>query len=157
MKALIGQLLDYNQIDEFSHFLINQSVQSTITLLNQNNIERHNYVIEYLEWLLINPKSILKLNLSQIGPLTSTLRILAKTQPSLNEKSLNLLNILKNLSDQKSFGETKKENETALYKDINYFLYQQNENIDIIQSLQCLKLKVSQYSHSICFNKCIKL
>ncbi|XP_026809071.1 serine-protein kinase ATM isoform X1 [Rhopalosiphum maidis] len=142
MKALIGQLLDYNQIDDFSHFLINQSIQSTITLLNQNNIERHSYVIEYLEWLLINPKSVLKLNLSQIGPLTSTLRTLAKMQPSLNEKSLNLLNILKNLSDQNIFCETKKENETALYKDINYFLYQQNENIDIIQSLQCLKLKL---------------
>ncbi|CAH1736405.1 unnamed protein product, partial [Aphis gossypii] len=142
MKALIGQLLDYNQIDEFSHFLINQSILSTITLLNQNNIERHNYVIEYLEWLLMNPKSILKLNTSQIGPLISTLRSLAKKLPSSNEKLLNLLNILKNFSDQNIFCETNKENETALYKDINYFLYQQNENIDIIKSLQCLKLKL---------------
>lgn len=143
MKALIGQLLDYNQIDEFTHFLINQSVQSIITLLNQNNIERHKYVIEYLEWLLINPKSILKLNTSQIGPLISTLRLLAKKLPSSNEKLLNLLNILKNFSDQNIFCETNKINKTALYKDINYFLYQQNENIDIIQSLQRLKLKVS--------------
>ncbi|KAE9539511.1 hypothetical protein AGLY_004763 [Aphis glycines] len=142
MKALIGQLLDYNQIDEFSHFLINQSILSTITLLNQNNIERHNYVIEYLEWLLMNPKSILKLNTSQIGPLISTLRSLAKKLPSSNEKLLNLLNILKNFSDQNIFCEINKENETALYKDINYFLYQQNKNIDIIKSLQCLKLKL---------------
>jgi len=142
MKTLIDELLDNSQLDEFSYFLINQSVQSTITLLNQNNFERKNYAIDYLEWLLINTRCILKLNISQIGPLTSTLRILTKTQPSLNEKLLNLLNILKNLSDQNIDCETNKEIETTLYKDINYFLSQQNENIDIIQSLKYLKLKV---------------
>jgi len=149
MKALIGQLLDSHQLDAFSHFLINQSVQSTITLLNQNNFEMHNYTIEYLEWLLINPRCILKLNISQIGPLTSTLRILAKTQPSLNEKLLHLLNVLKNFSDQIIDCETYNKNKTSLHKDINSFISQQNENTDIIQSLKCLRLKVSQYSNNI--------
>ncbi|XP_029344827.1 serine-protein kinase ATM [Acyrthosiphon pisum] len=142
MKALIGQLLDSNQLDAFSHFLINQSVQSTITLLNQNNFEMHNYAIEYLEWLLINPICILKLNISQIGPLTSNLRILAKTQPSLNEKLLHLLNILKTFSDQIIDCETYNKNKTSLHKDINSFLSQQNENTDIIQSLKFLRLKL---------------
>ncbi|XP_060874698.1 serine-protein kinase ATM isoform X2 [Metopolophium dirhodum] len=142
IKALIGQLLDSNQLDAFSHFLINQSVQSTITLLNQNNFEMHIYAIEYLKWLLINPRCILKLNISQIGPLTSTLRMLAKTQPSLNEKLLHLLNILKNFSDQNIDCETNNKNKTSLHKDIKSFLSQQNENTDIIQSLKCLRLKL---------------
>jgi len=149
MKALIGQLLESNQVDEFSYFLINQSVQSIITLLNQKNVEMHCYAIEYLEWLLINPRCILKLKISQIGPLTSTLRILIKEQHSLKEKLLHLLNILENFSDQDIDCETNKENKTTLHKDINYFLSQQNENTNIIQSLQCLRQKVSQYSNKI--------
>lgn len=156
MKTLIGQLLDSNQLDAFSHFLINQSVQSTITLLNQNSFEMHNYTIEYLEWLLINPRCILKLNISQIGSLTSTLRILAKTRPSSNEKLLHLLNILKNLSDKTVDCETYNKNKTSLHKDISSFLSQQNENTDIIQSLKYLRLKVSQYSNNIYFKKYFK-
>jgi len=113
----------------------------------------YNYAIEYLKWLLINPKCILKLNISQIGPLTSTLRMLAKTQPSLNEKLSHLLNILKNFSDQNIVCETNNKIKTSLHKDINYFLSQQNENTDIIQSLKCLRLKVSQYSNNIYFKK----
>lgn len=153
MKALIGQLLDFNQMDEFSHFLINQTIQSTISLLNQNNFEMRNHALEYLEWLLINPRCILKLNTSQIGLLTSTLRILAKTQPSLNEKLLHLLNILINCSDQLIDCETNNKNNKPLHNNINSFLSHQNENIDIIQSLKCLKLKVSQYSNNIYFKK----
>lgn len=149
MKALIGQLLDSNQIDEFSYFLINQSVQSIITLLNHKNCEMHYYAIEYLEWLLINPSCILKLKISQIGSLTSTLRILTKKQHSLKEKLLYLLNILENFSDNVIDCKTSIENKTTLHKDINSFLSQQNENTNIVQSLQYLKQKVSQCSNKI--------
>lgn len=145
MKVLIGQLSEYSEKDDFSYFLINQSVQSTITLLNQNNFKMQNYAIEYFEWLLLNTRRFLILNISQIGPLTSTLRILAKKQPSLNEKLLNLLNNFKNLSVKNIQRETNQENESTLHKDINSFISQQNENTDIIQSLKVLKLKVSQY------------
>lgn len=143
MKALIGQLLDSNQMDEFSYFLINQSVQSTITLLSQKSVEIHNYAVEYLEWLLIDPRCISKLNINQIRPLTSTLRILAKTKLSLKEKLLHLLSILENSRDQIIDCEPNKENKTTLHKDINSFLSQQNENTDIIQSLRYLRRNVS--------------
>jgi len=149
MKALIGQLLDSNQIEEFSHFIINQSVQSIITLLNQKKCEMHYYAIEYLEWLLINPRCIFKLKINQIGSVTSTLRILTKKQHSLKEKLLHLLNILENFSDQVIDCETNKENKKTLHKDINSFLSQQNENTNIVQSLQYLRQKVSQYSNKI--------
>lgn len=142
MKILIDQL-SKNDIDEFTYFLVYQSVRSTVTLINQNNFEMQNNALEYLEWLLRNTQRFLKLNINQVQPLvTTTLRILVKNQPSYNEKVLNLLNVLKTLNDQNNDHQTNYGNVNTLYGDINSFLTEQKENTDIIQSLQNIKLKV---------------
>lgn len=142
MKILIDQL-SKNDIDEFTYFLVYQSVRSTVTLINQNNFEMQNNALEYLEWLLRNTQRFLKLNINQVQPLvTTTLRILVKNQPSYNEKVLNLLNVLKTLNDQNNDHQKNYGNVNTLYGDINSFLTEQKENTDIIQSLQNIKLKV---------------
>lgn len=142
MKHLITQLSEYSDIDEFTYFLAYQSVRSTVTLISQNDFELHDCASTYLEWLLTNTQKFLKLSISEIQPLvTSTLRELAKNQPLANEKISNLLNILKKLSSQSMSYEVNYEN-SSLHENITDFLSQQNENVDLIQSLQCLKLKV---------------
>jgi len=144
MKVLIDQLSKCIDIDEFTYFLVHQSVRSTVTLINQNNFELQNNALEYLEWLLKNTQRFLKLNINQIQPLlTSTLRILVKSQPSYNEKLLDLLNILKTLNNQNVDRQINYENVSTLHDDISSFLTEQKENTDIIQNLQSLKLKVS--------------
>lgn len=146
MKVLIDQLSEYSDIDEFTYFLVYQSVRSTVTLINQNNFEMQQYILEYLEWLLINTQRFLKLNIHQIQPLvSSTLQILSKTQPSNKDKLLHLLNILKKISDQNIDHQISNKNVSTrtLQEDIMAFLSQHNENTDIIQNLQHLKLKVS--------------
>lgn len=143
MKVLINQLSEYSHIDEFTYFLVYQSVRSAITLINQNIFEMQHYGLEYLEWLLINTQRFLQLNINEIQPLvTSTLRILTKNQPTNNDKLLNLLNIVKKLNDHQIH--CKNINTTStLQEDIIAFLSQQNENIDLIQNIQHLKIKVS--------------
>lgn len=151
MKVLIDQLSEYSDMDEFTYFLVYQSVRSTVTLINQN-FEMQNYILEYLEWLLINTQRFLKLNINQIQPLvSSTLQILTKNQPSNNDKLLYLLNILKKLSDQNTDHQINYKNvcTRTLQEDIIAFLSQQNENTDIIQNLQRLKLKVSVILNSV--------
>jgi len=144
MKVLIDQLSKCIDLDEFTYFLVHQSVRSTVTLINQNNFELQNNALEYLEWLLKNTQRFLKLNINQTQPLvTSTLRILAKSRPSYNEKLLDLLNILKTLNNQNVHRQINYENVSTLQDNISSFLTEQKENFDIIQSLQSLKLKVS--------------
>lgn len=150
MKILIEQLSKYNHLDEFNYFLIHQSIRSTISLINQNNIKAHHYALEYLEWLLVNAKHFLTLNINEIQPLiTLTLRNLAKNQPSIHEKLLNLFNILKTINYKSINEEINVQSVSTLQKDITVFLSQQNENTNTTQSLQHLKLKV-------CFNNLIK-
>lgn len=142
MKHLIKQLSECSSIDEFTYFLVYQSIRSTVTLISQNDFELDHYALDYLEWLLTNTQKFLKLNINQIQPfITSTLQVLAKNQPSVNENLSSLLNILKKLSNQSSIYEGNYEN-GSLHENITAFLSQQNENVDLIQSLQCLKLKV---------------
>lgn len=144
MKVLIDQLSKYRESDEFTHFLVYQSVRSTITLINQNNFEYLNYALEYLEWLLTNGQHFLILNINPVQSLvSSTLRVLAKKQSSFNEKISELSNILRLLNNQNICHEINDENVSMLHKDIIVFLSQQSENTDIIQSLQHIKLKVS--------------
>lgn len=143
MKILIGQLLEYNDIDEFTNFLVYQSMRSIITLINQDNFEIQNHSLEYLKWLLTDTQRILNLNVIQVQSLlTSTLRKLIKNQPSINEMLLNLLNILKNLSNQNTNEVMNNENIRTLQEDIINFISPQNEYADIVQSLQNIKLKV---------------
>lgn len=146
MKVLIDQLSEYSDMDEFTYFLVYQSMQSTVTLLNQNNFEMQYDILEYLEWLLINTQRFIKLNIHQIQPqVTSVLQSLAKNEPSNNDKILHLLNILKKLSNENIYRQINDKNISlrTLQEDIIAFLSQQNENTDIIQNLQRLKLKVS--------------
>lgn len=144
MKVLIDQLSKYRESDEFTHFLVYQSVRSTITLINQDNFESLNHALEYLEWLLTNAQRFLILYINQVQSLvSSTFRILAKNQPSINEKLFKLSNILRTLNNQNISHEIIDRNVNMLQKDINDFLSQQSENIDIIQSLRHIKLKVS--------------
>lgn len=119
-----------------------QSVQSTVTLIDQNNIEIQHSALQYLEWLLINTHNILKLNFNQIQPLiTSTLKVLVKKYPSMDGQLLNLLNCLNKMSDENT---NRKLNESnTLQEDIIAFISEQYESIDINQSLQHLKQKVS--------------
>lgn len=147
MKVLIDQLSKCIDIDEFTYFIVHQSVRSTVTLINQSNFELQNNALEYLEWLLKNTQRFLKLNINQIQPLvTSTLQILVKSQPSYNEKLLDLLNILKTLNNHNVDRQINYENVSTLHDDISSFLTEQKENTDIIQCLQSLKLKVSIFS-----------
>lgn len=150
MKVLTEQLSKYNHLDEFTYFLIHQSIRSTISLMNQNNFEAHHYALEYLDWLLVNAQQFLKLNINEIQPLiTSTLQNLAKNQPLANKKLLNLFNVLKKLNNKSVIEEINFENVNTLHKEITVFLSQQNENADIIHSIKHLKLKV-------CYNNLIK-
>lgn len=143
MKILISQLLEDNDIDDFTNFLVYQSIRSTITLINQNIFEIQIHSLEYLEWLLSNTQRVLNLNIIHIQPLiTSTIRKLIKNQPSINDMLLNLLNILKNMSDQNNIQEMKNKNIRTLQEDIIDFISPHNEYADIVQSLQHLKLKV---------------
>lgn len=143
MKILISQLLEDNDIDDFTNFLVYQSIRSTITLINQNIFEIQIHSLEYLEWLLSNTQRVLNLNIIHIQPLiTSTIRKLIKNQPSINVMLLNLLNILKNMSDQNNIQEMKNKNIRTLQEDIIDFISPHNEYADIVQSLQHLKLKV---------------
>lgn len=144
MKVLINQLSKCKESDEFTHFLVYQSVRSTITLINQNYLEILNHCLEYLEWLLTNFQRFLVLNINQIQHLvSSTLRILTKNQTFINEKLCKLSNILRTLNNKNILHEISNENISVLHKDIIIFLSQQSENNDIIQSLQHIKLKVS--------------
>lgn len=145
MKILISQLSEYSDLDEFTNFLVYQTVRSTITLLNQNNFETQNHALEYLKWLLTKTQRFLNVNIIQVQPLiTTTLRKLVKSQPSNNEILLNLLNVLKHLSDQNANQETNNKVANTLQKDITNFLFKQNDT-DIVQRLQHLKLSVSDY------------
>lgn len=144
MKILINQLSEYNDIDEFTHFLVYQSVRSTITLINQNDIGMQHDALEYLEWLFFNTQRFLKLNIHQIQPLiTSSFRILAKSKPLMKDKLLNILNILKELRNTNIEHKTNIDTINSLHEDIDVFLSQEQENSDVIQSLHQLKLKVS--------------
>lgn len=144
MKILICQLSEYNDIDDFTHFIVYQSVRSTITLINQNNIGMQHDALEYLEWLFFNTQRFLKLNTHQIQPLTtSSFRILAKNNPLIKDKLLNILNILKELRNTNTEYKTNINTIKSLHEDINVFLSQEQENSDVVQSLQQLKLKVS--------------
>lgn len=144
MQILINQLSEYSDIDEFTNFLVYQSIRSTITLLNQNNFDIQHYAIEHLEWLLMNTQRFLKSNINQIQPLvTSSLRLLVKNQLSANEKLLSLLDILNKLNDQNIDCKINNSKENTLHRNIIDFLSLYNENADTTQSLQCLKLKVS--------------
>lgn len=151
MTILLEQLSKYNHLAEFTYFLVHQSIRCTISLISQNNIQVHHYALEYLEWLLVNAQHFLTLNIKEIQPLiTLTLQNLAKNQPSINEKLLNLLNILKKMNNKGIDEEMNFQSVSTLHKDITVFLSQQNENADIIHSLQHLKLKV-------CYNNLIKI
>jgi hypothetical protein len=144
MKVLIDQLSKYRESDEFTHFLVYQSVRSTITLINQNNLEILNHALEYLEWLITNFQRFLVLYINQVQPLvSSTFRILAKNQPSINEKLCKLSNVLRTLNNQNILHEINNEHFSVLQKEIIIFLSQQSENTDIIKMLQHIKLKVS--------------
>lgn len=144
MQVLINQLSEHSDVDEFTNFLVYQSMRSTITLINQNNFDMQHYGIEYLEWLLMNTQRFLKLNINQIQPLvTSSLRLLVKNQLSTNEKSISLLNILNKLSNQNIDCKINNSKENTLHENITAFLTLYNENADITQILQCLKIKVS--------------
>lgn len=141
MKVLIDQLSKYEDIDEITHFFVYQSVRSTLTLINQYNFELLTDGLEYLEWLFINTQRFLKLNINQVQALTtSTFRSLAKNQPSLEDKLLSLLNILKKLCNQ--ILEHNDNSIKNLHEDIVELLFQQEKNADIIQNLKHLKLKV---------------
>ncbi|VVC40821.1 Hypothetical protein CINCED_3A017263 [Cinara cedri] len=141
MKLLFNQLLKCSDIDEFTYFLLYQSVRSTITLIDQNYFEIQHDVLEYLEWLFINTQNILKLNINQIQNLvTSTFKLLVKNNPSLNEKLSNLLSCLKKMSDQDTNKKLKENN--TLEEDIIDFLSEENESTDTNQSLQHIKLKL---------------
>jgi len=144
MKVLIEQLLKYNDIDEFTNFLVYQSVRSTVTLINENKSLEMKNILIYLEWLLINTQHFLKLNINKIQPLVvSSFQNLIKNQPLYHTKLLYLLNILKSLKSQNINHQVNYKDANTLQEDINYFLTEQKENSDIIQSLQNLKLKVS--------------
>lgn len=149
MKILIDQLTEYRDLCDFLYFLVHQSVLSTITLINQNNFGTQHDVLEYLEWLLKNMQPILKLYSNQIQPLvTSTLKTLAKSQPTIQDTLSNLFNTLEKLNDKSIKSDINDEDKNSVHEDIVIFLSHQNENANSVQSLHNLKLMVSK-----CYSK----
>lgn len=143
MTVLIEQLSKYNHLDEFTYFLVHQSIRSIISLIKQKNFEAHHYALEYLEWLFVNAQHFVTLNINEIQPLiTLSLQNLAKNHPSINKKLLNLFNMLKKMNDKSTDEEINVQSVSTLHKEITVFLSQQNESADIAHSLQHLKLKV---------------
>lgn len=132
-------------MNDFIYFLVYQSIRSTVTLIEQNNFETQHCALEYLDWLLNKLCEILKLNYNQFQPLvTSTLKVLVKIHPLMNEKLSNLISCLEKIRNQNTNQKIQEEN--TLQEDIIAFLSEQNESTDINQSLQHLKLKVSNLS-----------
>lgn len=152
MKILINQLLEFRDLDDFSHFLVHQSIQSTITIINQNYIEIQNYALKYIEWLL-SKQSCIKFNINQIqSQITSAFKILTKNKLFINHTiTQNILNILKKMSDQNINYKINDESMRSLQEEINIFLSHQNVNSNVIQSLQCLKKKVKVMLYLILF------
>lgn len=139
---LTHQLLECSDMSDFLYFLVYQSIRSTVTLIEQNNLETQHYALEFLDWLFNKTPENLKLNFNQFQPLvTSTLNVLVKIHPLMNEKLSNLISCLEKMRNQNTNQKLQEEN--TLQEDIIAFLSEQNESTDINQSLKHLKLKVS--------------
>ncbi|XP_050523942.1 serine-protein kinase ATM isoform X2 [Daktulosphaira vitifoliae] len=146
MKILIDELINDIRLNDFTFFLVNQSVHAVVILLNQKNSEIKYHAFEYLEWLLINLKNNLFLNknLSHLYKLILNVVKHSLKEPSpidkFAHKILSALQEFYNISS--SLINTKTLNKSSLDKLIMDFLSEQTEIDDPIQSLKQLKYKL---------------